>query len=109
MSHDCRRSLCDTPHYDNDDHPEGCLCDTCHPEHTWETLGVYPDMCEGCEQQLIEWLKENVDYPICECGSFRIYNSDPDSPQCLPCYSAASDAIYESQKENLNVPHTRTA
>lgn len=74
MAHDCRNILCDTPHHDNDSHPEACICEVCHPEHIWQQWEVYPgNECAGCETMLFEWLKENVDEPMCACGSFRIY------------------------------------
>lgn len=57
--HDCRRSLCDSPHFENDDHPGECLCDMCHPDHDWEMWNCYPP-CEGCAETLLEYWREEL-------------------------------------------------
>jgi hypothetical protein len=98
--HNCGQSLCVTPHSITDYHKADCLCDLCHPEHDWQEWRVYPE-CEGCVLALFEWLPENVDEPMCECGSFRVYIGWIDNPQCLRCYSADLDSIHESLKEAL--------
>lgn len=101
-SHNCGRSLCCTPHWQNEFHADSCLCDSCHPEHLWAEWSIFPGAeCDGCSQQLLEWLQENVDYPMCECGSFRIHTGGIDNPQCLRCYAADTDSVYESLKEAL--------
>lgn len=63
MSHDCRSSLCDTPHYANDNHSGDCLCELCH-EHNGLEWNVYPE-CEGCLRDLAQWIHENTDFPGC--------------------------------------------
>jgi len=63
--HDCRSSLCDTPHYANDSHKAECLCALCHPEHEWSEWNCYPDFCDGCLMMLAQWIHENTDFTGC--------------------------------------------
>ena len=65
MSHDCRRSLCETPHYENDDHSEECLCELCHDHfEDWQNY-TYPE-CEGCLNAMSHWIHENTDLVGCQ-------------------------------------------
>lgn len=63
--HNCQSSLCVSPHYENDEHEEFCLCQSCHPEHEWQEWNCYPSDCEGCLRALAQWLHENTDYVGC--------------------------------------------
>ena len=54
VSHDCQRSLCDTPHYDD------CYCDNCdicHESHILTDWAVMPE-CGWCAGELDEWANE---------------------------------------------------
>lgn len=64
MAHDCRSTLCETPHYDNDGHPELCLCEICHPEHDWQAWETFPP-CEGCLAAMSQWIHENTNFDGC--------------------------------------------
>lgn len=74
MSHDCRQSLCTSPHYANDDHSQECLCEMCHDHGDWQEWTVYPE-CDGCLQQMSQWIHENTDFSGCAepelCGYYK--------------------------------------
>lgn len=64
MSHDCRRTLCETPHSDLDSHPGECGCAACHESHDWSEWNVYPE-CEGCLSDMALWIHESTDFEGC--------------------------------------------
>lgn len=65
MYHDCRSSLCDTPHYENDDHSDDCLCELCHDHFDdWNSWNIYPE-CDGCLNAMSHWIHENTDFVGC--------------------------------------------
>lgn len=77
---------------DRDIHQPDCLCYTCHElrPHDWrDVAGPWPGpFCEPCENDMLDWLKENVDEPMCACGNYRILSTcgEPvDIPICGPC------------------------
>lgn len=81
MTHDCRSLLCDTPHYENDDHEDGCLCELCHT-HDFQQYTAYPAWCDGCLKTLSQWIHECTDLKECQFPELCDYG-----PGC-PIYDA---------------------
>lgn len=75
MSHSCRAVLCVSPHYENDDHSEDCLCELCHDHADWQEWSVYPE-CEGCLVMMAQWIHENTDYVGCVEPDLCDYSED---------------------------------
>ena len=59
--HDCANRLCDTPHYEADEHPERCACLECHElrHMNFSHVGLC-DFCDDEEIAEIEAASETV-------------------------------------------------
>jgi hypothetical protein len=63
-SHDCSRSLCDTPHYEDDVHA-----------HDWTGWNLYPE-CDGCLATLAQYIHEETDFVGCPMPELCDYSPD---------------------------------
>lgn len=82
VSHSCASLLCETPHYENDDHAEECLCGLCHDHfRDWQIWESYPDHCEGCLNALSHWLHESTDLEGCQFPELCTYSKECQKPQ----------------------------
>lgn len=82
--HDCRSTLCVTPHGENDGHADDCLCELCH-DHNWQEWTVYPE-CEGCLIEMAAWIHENTDFVGCPLPDVCTYSDHCDEQYQIEMY-----------------------